>query len=254
MPLLDTDQLVVARSGTNYRMSAEELKTYAGGLAVVGPTAPSSPATGRLWYNTTSGRLNIFNGTAWVDASPSVGGGGSVAPGTVAFIAGNFAPAGWLKANGAILTRSVYSDLFAAIGTTFGAGNGSTTFAIPDLRGEFIRCWADGRAAGTWPEGSRVFGTFQNESFLNHGHGVNDPSHAHGVFDPGHTHGYARQDWGAPANIGIQYIVGQAQNSQTAPSGTGIGIFGNFTGISIQANGGNETRPRNIALLAIIKF
>lgn len=46
------------------------------------------------------------------------------------------APTGrWLECNGALVSRSTYSDLFAAIGTTYGAGDGSTTFAVPDLRG-----------------------------------------------------------------------------------------------------------------------
>jgi microcystin-dependent protein len=55
----------------------------------------------------------------------------------VQFYAADTAPAGWVKANGAALSRTTYAELFAAIGTTFGAGNGSTTFNLPYMRGEF---------------------------------------------------------------------------------------------------------------------
>jgi phage-related tail fiber protein len=152
--------------------------------------------------------------------------------GAVCFVTQNSAPTGWLKANGAAISRTAYANLFAAIGTTFGVGNGSTTFTLPDLRGEFLRSWADGRGVDT----GRSFGSFQDQAYLSHGHGVNDP---------GHSHSYARQDWGAGAQAGGSYTVG-------GPGFDGTG--GSGTGISIQTSGGAETRPRNIALLACIKF
>ena len=48
-------------------------------------------------------------------------------------------PQGWLYCNGAAVSRTTYAELFAVIGTSFGTGDGSTTFNIPDLRGEFLR-------------------------------------------------------------------------------------------------------------------
>ncbi|WP_256843203.1 tail fiber protein, partial [Rodentibacter rarus] len=65
--------------------------------------------------------------------------------GEVAFFARANPPNGWLKANGAAVSRTTYSALFAAIGTTFGAGDGHSTFNLPDLRGEFIRGLDEGR-------------------------------------------------------------------------------------------------------------
>ena len=65
--------------------------------------------------------------------------------GTVTFFARSSAPTGWLKCNGAAIGRTDYEDLFDSIGTTYGTGDGSTTFNLPDLRGEFVRCWDDGR-------------------------------------------------------------------------------------------------------------
>lgn len=57
-------------------------------------------------------------------------------------------PSGWLLCNGAGISRTTYSDLFAKIGTTFGSGNGSTTFNIPDLRDRYI-IGANTNALGT---------------------------------------------------------------------------------------------------------
>ena len=72
---------------------------------------------------------------AYVDAHS--GGGSSVPTGTVSMFAGSSAPSGWLLCQGQAVSRTIYSALFSAIGTTYGAGNGSTTFNLPDLQGKF---------------------------------------------------------------------------------------------------------------------
>lgn len=75
-------------------------------------------------------------------------------PGAVQWFAMTNTPVGWLECNGAAISRTNYAALFAAIGTTFGAGNGSNTFNLPELRGEFFRGWDHGRGVDT----NRVFG------------------------------------------------------------------------------------------------
>ena len=81
-------------------------------------------------------------------------------------------PSGFLKANGATISRTTYADLFAVIGTQYGAGDGSTTFQLPDLRGEFIRGYDDGR--GVDPEGpTRSVGSSQDDAFQGHHHATN---------------------------------------------------------------------------------
>lgn len=77
--------------------------------------------------------------------------------GTIITFPVNVTPTGFLECNGALLSRTTYADLFAVIGTTYGVGDGSTTFAIPDLRGEFIRGWDNGRGV----DDGRSFGSFQ---------------------------------------------------------------------------------------------
>ncbi|KAG0188260.1 hypothetical protein DFQ28_005152 [Apophysomyces sp. BC1034] len=88
--------------------------------------------------------------------------------GQVAFFAFPYAPDGWLKCNGAAVSRTRYAELFAIIGTTFGAGSG--TFNLPDLRGEFVRGFDDGRdvdkmrSFGSQQAASKVLGATGNPS------------------------------------------------------------------------------------------
>lgn len=139
--------------------------------------------------------------------------------GLVAMFARTTAPTGWLKANGAAVNRAAYADLFAAIGTTFGDGDGVNTFNLPDLRGEFIRCWDDGRGV----DASRALGSPQTQGIQAHDHYMLNIAGEDGAPDTGVTVGIKNQNGPHPA----------AYTSST---------------------GGTETRPRNIALLACIKF
>lgn len=59
--------------------------------------------------------------------------------GTVIAFAGSAAPEGFIVCNGALIDRTTYADLFAAIGTLYGEGDGSTTFALPDLTDRMIQ-------------------------------------------------------------------------------------------------------------------
>jgi len=88
--------------------------------------------------------------------------------GAVMFFAMTSAPTGWLEANGDAVSRTTYAALFSAIGTVYGAGDGSTTFNLPDLRGEFIR-GADG---GRGVDSGRVMGSFQQATAIADGSGT----------------------------------------------------------------------------------
>lgn len=146
------------------------------------------------------------------------------------------APVGWLKANGAAVSRTAYADLFSKIGTTFGAGNGTTTFNVPDLRGEFIRGWDDGRGA----DSGRVFGTAQLDAVQGHHHAISN----------------ANDSLYRLLYIGTTGGVGSSGNNYTTS-----GVVGVLTATTMATNGVNgtprvasETRSRNIALLACIKY
>jgi hypothetical protein len=66
---------------------------------------------------------------------------GTLPAGMVMYFANTTVPQGWFQCNGAAILRANYPELFAAIGTTYGTGNGSTTFNLPDFRGQFLRAW-----------------------------------------------------------------------------------------------------------------
>lgn len=100
-------------------------------------TGISNPATGLLVYQTdgTSG-FYYYTGSSWINLTS--GGTGGVPSGTIMAFAGTTAPSGWLLCDGSAVSRSSYSNLFTTISTSFGTGDGSTTFNIPDLRGRTI--------------------------------------------------------------------------------------------------------------------
>ena len=186
-----------------YYNGSEKLATTSTGVTVTGTVAATA-----------------FTG----DGSGLTGLGGGVPAGSVIYHAANTAPTGFLKANGAAVSRSTYSDLFTAIGTTFGAGDGSSTFNVPDLRGEFMRGWDDSRGI----DSSRSFGSAQTDEFEAHYHRM--------------------MSTGGNANAGAtSYPFGVAYNSY---HGTGAYNARN----SETVGGAAETRPRNIALLACIKY
>jgi microcystin-dependent protein len=88
--------------------------------------------------------------------------------GMVAAFAMTAAPTGWLKCNGAAVSRTTFAQLFAWLGTHYGAGDGSTTFNLPDMRGLFPRGWDDGRGL----DPGRAFGVYQDMMIHSHAHGA----------------------------------------------------------------------------------
>ena len=140
-------------------------------------------------------------------------------------------PSGWLECNGAAVSRSTYSSLFTAIGTTYGSGDGSSTFTLPDMRGEFPRGWDNSRGV----DSGRAIGSTQADEFKLHGH----PSRRV-------TENNVSNNSGG-GGIMIDSDGGQANRSAFT------GTPANSDGQHIGGSGGSETRPRNIALMYCIK-
>ena len=161
--------------------------------------------------------------------------------GLILYFAKDSVPDGWLKCNGATISRTIYISLFNAIGITFGAGDGENTFQLPDLRGEFIRGWDDGRGVDI----GRAFGVSQGDS-------TKLPNTSFTTDNPGdHNHKTLSQG----GQFGNQTKAG---DGPTAIWSRGGGT--NFTGNggshthTITGGGDSETRPKNVALLACIKY
>ncbi|NJL06853.1 MAG: hypothetical protein HC900_00255 [Methylacidiphilales bacterium] len=146
------------------------------------------------------------------------------------YMTGTAAPAGSLKKNGALISRTTYANLWAyaqASGRVvadagwlagdygaFSSGDGSTTFRLPDDRGLFIRCWDDGRGI----DAGRAILSYQADALKEH------------------SHPYQNNAAGFPTTAG--------------PGSAAVSLGLGNTGLT----GGTETRPKNIALLACIKY
>ena len=116
----------------------------------------------------------------------------------------------------AINTTGTQSGVHTGIHAPHGTGDGSTTFNIPDLRGEFARGWDDGRAIDT----NRSFGSSQADELKSHKHS------------------------------GYGYVYGTTfALSNRDPAGGGSNMYSDTA-----VTGGTETRPRNIALLMCVKY
>ena len=165
------------------------------------------------------------------DQIAAVPSGDATPAGTVIWTARSSAPTGYLKANGAAVSRSTYATLFSAIGTIYGAGDGSTTFNLPDLRGEFIRGWDDGRGV----DSGRAMGSNQAFSTSASDLSVSPSSHSHSYSDETNN-GTGGGQGGGGANTGTQTL------SKTTGSQS-LSVVSSAT----------ETRPRSLALLACIK-
>ncbi|MCY1196395.1 Phage Tail Collar Domain protein [compost metagenome] len=167
----------------------------------------------------------------------------AVPAGFVLPFAASAPPAGWLRANGAAVSRTTYAALFAAIGTTYGAGDGSTTFNLPDVRAEFPRFWDDGRGIDANPS-PRAIGSSQLGTAF--------------VFDIGSN-----------ASVAVSRVLGLNGLQSRAAIGVDSSVVSDynsavgFYSTSSTASGGlpesaelnwGVMRPRNIALLGCIKY
>lgn len=165
-------------------------------------------------------------------------GGGSIRtlkPGDYIDTAGDTAPAGSLVCDGAEYSRTTYDDLYTVIGDRYGEGNGTTTFNVPDWRGLFPRCKdggagvdpnaADRTDSGDGTEGDNV-GTLQEDDYKSHQH----------------------KNYGDSANINTTSVLAgtQAFVKNLTP------VYN--SGVSTEASGGDETRPKNMYQLRCIVY
>lgn len=197
------------------------------------------------------------------------------------------APPGWLKRNGADVSRTVFAKLFDVIGTRYGAGDGSTTFNIGDSRGVFVRGLDEGRGLDT----GRTLGSDQLGQNAAHDHVASvdaQGAHNHSITisaNGEHAHAassdvqgvHSHLTWPIALNIasgqgGGHYSVGASHGANTSAAGAhthniSVASGGNHThdattgqqpahthSVTIAASGGSEARPVNQALLICIKY
>ena len=179
---------------------------------------------------TPNGTVDEVGSSQYFDALLQVIQTQSAPPGEIKEFAMQTVPTGYFEADGSEKSRVTEAALFAAIGTTYGSGDGSTTFNLPDYRGVFRRGWDHGRGI----DAGRAFGDLQDGAFAEHGHtyaltGANGlTSGTSGSF---------------PTGSGT-IIAGPHSGTATAAAGQQIGGSG---------IGESETRPVNVSVLVCIK-
>lgn len=170
-------------------------------------------------YFSGTNTMQYCNGTNWI----SMGSSGS-STGLVGAFSTVACPSGWIVADGSAISRTTYTSLFSSIGTTYGVGDGSTTFNLPDYRGEFLRGTDNGKgsdpdAASRTDRGDGttgdVVGTKQSGEIQSHTHTNNN-------------------------GLGGSNVSGQPY----------AGNIGGATG----ATGGSETRPRNVNVTFCVNY
>lgn len=261
------------------------------GTANASPTLPAIPSGScPVAQVTVSSTTTAITSTLIADERDFTGlGGGSMPTGSVLNFAGSAAPTGYLLCYGQAVSRTSYAALFAVISTTYGAGDGATTFNVPDLRGR-VAAGLDSMggtaanrltAGGSGVTGSTLGGTGGAETVTistsqmpSHTHGISDPGHNHAVTDPGHNHtltdpghhhGYATlANTGVGGGIGGSgQVNGTSGTTGTVTTGitntattTGVTTVVATTGITTTGTGGgasvNNAQP-TLILNSIIK-
>jgi microcystin-dependent protein len=228
---------------------------------------PTPGVPGRLYFASDIRTLFYDDGAAWQQPG--------YAPGDIKPSAAAAAQTGWLLCNGSAVSRTVYPALFAAIGVAYGAGDGSTTFGLPDLRGRAPV--GSGQGAGLTNRALGAKGGEEIHALVigevpshNHtGQTTNDlTDHTHG--DAGHSHGMSNP----PVNPGaagwgsINFAAGSAgkapSNNNYAGGGESVTAVANAQiggasnrhthGITAQGGGGgHNTMPPFAVVNYLIK-
>ena len=212
----DGNNLILQNDDENQTISINADDASASYTVTLPPTAPTED--GQV--------LRVNSGTTDAELEWGTVGGGSPA-GSIIMFGGATAPDGWLICDGSAVSRTTQATLFAAIGTAFGTGDGSTTFNIPDMRGQFAR-GLNTEDTGTDP--SRTLGSTQDEET-----NLDELDSAlqilYGTSGGNTTLAFGQQRW--------QFVA--AWQTATALR------------FSSSGTGGDETRPTNVALNFIIR-
>jgi uncharacterized protein (DUF2147 family) len=218
--ITDTGQVGIGT--TNPTQSLE----VTGGVKLGNTPLCDSSAAGTIRW--TGSAFEGCDGSEWT----ALGGGGGPPSGTIIASSQDAPPEGYLECNGASVSRSAYPDLFDAIGVTYGSDT-SSTFSLPDFRGQFLRGWSHG--TGIDPDSS---------SRTNRGDGTTGDSvgtrQSHDY--QSHAHKIGRWVGGFP---GYCLCDGGQNNALLDDGGPNEWTV---------SNGGSETRPRNVNVMWLIKI
>ncbi|MDP1800919.1 MAG: phage tail protein [Bacteroidota bacterium] len=194
-----------------------------------------APVAGVQVYDTNLLGFYYWDGTKWDCANNPAG--------TVQYFANTTAPNGYLECNGAAVNRITYAELFAAIGITYGPGDGVTTFNLPDLRGEFVRGFDNGKGS----DPGRTIGTWQSPSPL-----IHDDTPGAAAQDTDFSMDNAATTLSDPWPT---VTVGSIPNAYWGRGNAASPVANWVVYAGAPAQGMiSASRPRNVALMPCIKF
>lgn len=246
-------------------------------VAAIATAYPLKEKSGKLfdWY---IGGVKVMEiddtGVLKIDEIQSLSGGstkGAMPTGGLVPFAGSVVPNGFLLCDGSAVSRTTYADLFAAIGTTWGIGDGATTFNLPDLGGRYLK------GAGSINDGqggdSVVLGAFQDDETASNAlsNSTSTVSGVTGTLDSQGDHGHQVTGIYTPGGTGsgntaaaLARIGGDPNNGGTSVQNPGTNTTGSHshtftqTGTGTAAaqtiSGGSETRPKSYGVNYIIKI
>jgi len=251
------ERVLISNNGLDLKDALAIRFQDSSGAPFVGLKAPSSVSSNVTFTlpgaDGTNGQMLQTNGSGVLSFTTVAG----VPTGAVFCMAVASVPSGYLECNGAAVSRSTFAALFAVIGTQYGSGNGSSTFNLPDLRGEFIRGFDNGRGV----DSGRSIATSQTADNQSHNHSINISGTAN---TKSLTGGIRKISEGFNANGSASGVFTKTQDgtnsitesASTSPVG-GVDFDGShdhtFSASGTSGSHGSETRPRNIAMMYVIK-
>lgn len=180
------------------------------------PNKPASSTAARQQFQTLLNQLRDYINT---NSSTVI-----IPTGSVFMILHQIIPSGYLELKGQAISRVDYQALWAIYGTTYGAGDGTNTFNLPDMRGCFPRGFDGGRGF----DAGRVFGAYQADELKSHKH----------------TSTFQYQKANAAPD----------DNNWSFPAVGDGGTPVSRTFADVNNTGGTETRPKNMTCIFIVKY
>lgn len=197
-------------------------------------------AAGTLYCKLTSGGVpaSETDGTAvGAQSNPQ-----QTPPGVMDDYAGSSAPSGWLMCDGAAVDRTTYAALFAVIGTTYGSGNGSTTFNVPNCKGKVTVGYnsAEAEFDSLGETGGVKTVTLASSEMPVHNHSASDAGHSHTATDYGHGH--------TASDSGHGHGVNESAHTHTIRGSSGSGSANLWGGASADPQGSVDSATTGISI------